>query len=152
MITIRLDADAGIEETILEKAVCAALELAPDTSGDLTVVLSRDRELQRLNRDFLGKDEPTDVLAFPSGEVDLETGSMYLGDVIISVETATKQAEQAGHDLQSEIQLLVVHGTLHLMGFDHSSKLAKDHMWKAQSEVLTRLGIDANLVDRPNGG
>ena len=152
MITIRLDEDAGIGETILEKVVQATLELAPDTTGDLTVVLSQDRELQRLNRDFLGKDEPTDVLAFPSGEVDLETGSLYMGDVIISVETAVRQAEQAGHDLLSEIQLLVVHGTLHLMGFDHGNKLEKDHMWKAQATVLSRLGIDANLVNRTNGG
>jgi probable rRNA maturation factor len=107
---------------------------------DLTIVIDSDDKLHQLNREFLEIDAPTDVLSFPSDEIDPESGKAYLGDVIISYTRAAAQAEAAGHAPESEIQLLVVHGVLHLLGYDHSSDAEKAAMWAAQKEVLGRLG------------
>ncbi|HUI88614.1 MAG TPA: rRNA maturation RNase YbeY [Anaerolineales bacterium] len=109
--------------------------------GDLTIVLTDDARLQEFNRDYLGIDAPTDVLSFPASETDPETGAHYLGDILISVPRAEVQAQSAGHPLESEVQLLVVHGVLHLLGYDHAEAKEKTKMWKAQAEVLERLGL-----------
>lgn len=131
---------------ILERAAKTALlqQSAPD--ADLTLVLTGDTQVQVLDRDFLGKDAPTDVLSFPARETDPETGRRYLGDIIISVPRAEAQSIAAGHSLEAELSLLVVHGVLHLLGHDHSGAEEKARMWAAQSEVLTRLGIPPTIV------
>jgi len=131
---------------ILERAAKAALfqQAAPD--ADLTLVLTGDTQIQVLDRDFLGKDAPTDVLSFPACETDPETGRRYLGDIIISVPRAEAQSIAAGHSLEAELSLLVVHGVLHLLGHDHAGAEEKARMWAAQSEVLTRLGIPPTIV------
>jgi probable rRNA maturation factor len=107
--------------------------------ADLTVVLSDDDHLQALNRDYLGFDSPTDVLSFPSGEIDPDSGHVYLGDVIISYPRAAAQAQAAGHPLEAELRLLVVHGVLHLLGHDHADEAEKTAMWAAQDEILASL-------------
>jgi len=131
---------------ILERAAKAALlqQSAPD--ADLTLVLTGDAQIQALDRDFLGKNAPTDVLSFPACETDPETGRRYLGDIIISVPRAEAQSMAAGHPLEEELSLLVVHGVLHLLGHDHAGVAEKKRMWAAQSEVLTRLGISPTIV------
>jgi probable rRNA maturation factor len=111
------------------------------TDGDLSIVLSDDARLQKLNRDYLGVDAPTDVLSFPASETDPETGARYLGDILISIPRADAQAKSAGHPLEAEVQLLVAHGVLHLLGYDHAKAEEKTKMWKAQAEVLERLGL-----------
>lgn len=111
------------------------------TDGDLTIVLTDDAQLHELNRDYLGIDASTDVLSFPASEMDPETGRRYLGDILISIPRADEQARAAGHALEAEIQLLTVHGTLHLLGYDHADAAEKERMWKAQAEVLERLGL-----------
>lgn len=125
---------------LLERAALAVLE-HQNADGDLTIVLTDDAQLHELNRDYLGIDAPTDVLSFPASETDPETGRPYLGDILISVSRAVKQAEMAGHALEVEIQLLTVHGTLHLLGHDHAEAEEKARMWKAQAEILERLGL-----------
>jgi probable rRNA maturation factor len=131
---------------ILERAARAALiqQSAPD--ADLTLVLTGDAQIQALDRDFLGKDAPTDVLSFPACETDPETGRRYLGDIIISVPRAEAQSMAAGHPLEAELSLLVVHGVLHLLGHDHAGVEEKKRMWAAQKEALTRLGISPTIV------
>ena len=131
---------------ILERAAKAALlqQSAPD--ADLTVVMTGDSQIQALDRDFLGKDAPTDVLSFPANETDPETGRRYLGDVIISVPRAEAQAISAGNSLEAELSLLVIHGVLHLLGHDHAGAGEKARMWAAQSEVLSTLGIPPTIV------
>jgi len=124
----------------IERAAQAAL-MHQSADGDLTVVLSDDARLQKLNRDYLGVDAPTDVLSFPASETDPETGARYLGDIIISISRAEAQAKSAGHPLEAEVQLLVVHGVLHLLGYDHAEAEEKTKMWKTQAEVLERLGL-----------
>jgi probable rRNA maturation factor len=116
------------------------------TSGELTVVLAGDAQLQALNRQYLGIDAPTDVLAFPAGQPDPDSGARYLGDILISVQQAKTQARRARHPLESEVQLLVVHGVLHLLGYDHADARAKSRMWQAQAAVLRGLGLPDNVV------
>lgn len=129
-----------VDEELIRTAAreTLALEQAP---GDLTVVLTDDAQLQQLNLQFLGVDASTDVLSFPSGDADPETGQSYLGDVIISVPRARQQAQAGQHRLESELQLLVVHGVLHLLGYDHAEAGPKARMWTAQARVLGSLGL-----------
>ena len=115
-------------------------------AGDLTILLSDDAQVRELNRQYLGIDAPTDVLSFPAGEADPDTGVTYLGDVIISVPQAGAQARAAGHALEAEVQLLVVHGVLHLLGHDHAQSEAKGRMWAAQTEVLNQLGLREMVI------
>ncbi len=106
--------------------------------SDITIVFSGDEEIQALNRQYLGNDMPTDVLSFPGGEVDPDTGREYLGDIIISYPQASQQAQKGGHAAQLEIELLVVHGVLHLLGHDHADREEKQAMWSAQREILLK--------------
>lgn len=140
---INVAAPPGFRDTnLLERAVRAALEQqAVPLDAELSIVLSDDDRLRALNRDYLGIDAPTDVLSFPASETDPETGARYLGDVLVSIPRAAQQAQAMGHDLQSELQLLVVHGVLHLLGHDHARVEDKARMWAAQAEVLARLGL-----------
>jgi probable rRNA maturation factor len=125
---------------IPERAAQAVLA-HQSTDGDLTIVLTDDTQLHELNRDYLGIDAPTDVLSFPASETDPETARRYLGDIIISIPRAGEQARAAGHTLEAEVQLLTVHGTLHLLGYNHAEAEEKARMWKAQAEVLEGLGV-----------
>jgi probable rRNA maturation factor len=107
----------------------------------LSIVLTDDEQMRKMNRDYLGIDAPTDVLSFAASEMDPETGARYLGDILISIPRAAEQARAAGHDLAGEVQLLAVHGILHLLGYDHAKVKEKARMWAAQAEVLERLGL-----------
>jgi probable rRNA maturation factor len=126
---------------LLESAARTTLEQQSAPDDDITIVLTDDDQLRELNLDYLGIDAPTDVLSFPASESDPETGARYLGDILISVDRAAQQAQVAGHSLQAEAQLLVVHGTLHLLGHNHADAEQKARMWVAQAEVLKRLGL-----------
>jgi probable rRNA maturation factor len=84
--------------------------------GEMSLVLAGDRLLHRLNRDYRGKDRPTDVLSFPGGG-----GEEGLGDVVISVETAERNARSGGRTLARELDVLALHGFLHVLGYDHET-------------------------------
>ncbi len=113
----------------------------------ISLHLTTDEEIQSLNRQHLGIDAPTDVLSFPIPFDDPETGTPYLGDILISVPTAAQQAETAGHPLEDEIRLLVVHGILHLLGYDHGTSEEKAEMWEIQDTLLQKLGISARPTE-----
>ena len=142
MITIDNQQDF-LDSPLLERAALYTLEtVAPEKiDSHITIVLTDDRQLHELNREYLDVDAPTDVLSFPASELDPETGSVYLGDILISIPRAAEQAQAAGHPLEAETQLLVVHGTLHLLGYDHASDEEKNVMWNEQAKVLERLGL-----------
>jgi probable rRNA maturation factor len=106
---------------------------------DLSIVITGNPEIQELNREFLGIDAPTDVLSFPSDELDPDTGNRYLGDIIISYPQAETQAQAGGHSIEAELQLLAVHGVLHLLGHDHADEDQQKEMWTAQAEILAQL-------------
>lgn len=93
----------------------------------------RDSEIQTLNRQYRGKNQPTDVLSFPLAD---ELQPSLLGDVVISVETAARQAQRRGHSLREELQTLLIHGILHLLGYDHEvSRSEAVRMQRKEREV-----------------
>jgi probable rRNA maturation factor len=146
-LEINPELNLSLPPDLLERAAQAVLahqSMAAD--ADLTLVLTGDERIRALNRDFLGRDAPTDVLSFPADETDPETGRRYLGDVVISVSRAESQARAGGHALQTELQLLVVHGVLHLLGHDHAGAQERAIMWAAQAEVLERLGLPTSII------
>lgn len=110
----------------LKKTAQRILELLNRHGSELSLALVENREIQGLNARYRNKNEPADVLSFPSGE-KLPQGIELLGDVIISVEQAEKQARKRRRTLEEEIQSLLIHGILHLLGYDHerSEKEAK---------------------------
>jgi len=127
------------------KAIQQAIEAALTHQGQppdaaLSLRITDDAALQALNRDYLGIDAPTDVLSFPAGETDPESGRPYLGDIAISYPCARRQAERGGHAVEHELQLLAVHGVLHLLGHDHAAAQDKARMWQAQAEILAAIG------------
>ncbi len=110
----------------------------------LTILLTDDDYIQELNRQFRGEDRPTDVLSFPAGEPMPGNESLleYLGDIAIAVPVAERQASEKGHPLVAELQLLAVHGVLHLVGYDHLGGDEKEKMWSVQRAILMHLGLD----------
>jgi probable rRNA maturation factor len=136
-----------VNPVLLEKAAITALKSEkPPIDCDLTIAIRNDIELQKLNLEFLGIDAPTDVLSFESGEIDPGTGRIYLGDIIISYDRAALQAKNAGHPVDNELQLLVVHGALHLLGYDHGTTDEKQKMWQLQGEILDQLDCVLNKL------
>jgi len=118
------------------------------TDIEMTLVVSDDAQLRQLNQDFLGIDSPTDVLAFQVGDIDPDTGSLYLGDVILSYQQAQIQATSAGQPVIDELSLLVVHGVLHLLGYDHDNDENMSAMWKIQNEILRRITLPNGRISR----
>jgi probable rRNA maturation factor len=146
MIFIENQAGQPAPVELLERAARVVLDLSGVPDADLTIVLVDDARIQGLNRDFLATDAPTDVLSFPADEPDPETGRRYLGDVVISQMRAASQAAERAHPVEAEMQLLVVHGVLHLLGHDHAGADEKSRMWAAQAEALERLGLPPRIV------
>jgi probable rRNA maturation factor len=139
---IYIESEISFPHDLLERAAQKTLEHESQTlDPDLSIILTDDARLHELNLNYLGVDAPTDVLSFPASETDPETGVRYVGDILISLPRAQTQADAAGHSLESEVQLLVVHGVLHLIGHDHAEAEEKARMWKAQAEILERLGL-----------
>ena len=144
---IEIQADVDVPEPILDQLVTAVLATLQNESIipplELTLLLTDDDRIRALNHQFLGLDKTTDVLSFPSGEVRPLAGDspLYLGDIVISKPYAERQAASAGHKLSAELQLLAVHGTLHLLGYDHADLDKKQAMWAAQTAVLAQLDI-----------
>jgi probable rRNA maturation factor len=131
---------------ILEPANADGDALHPKDCYELSLRLTGDGEIQTLNRDFRDKDQPTDVLSFAALEVDCpqlpEEEPLYLGDIIISVETAAKQAVVQGHSLAIELAWLASHGLLHLLGWDHPDDDALVEMLSQQEVLLHAIGME----------
>lgn len=139
---INIETEFDFPKPLLERAAQVALDHESQSlDSELSIILTDDTRLHELNLNYLGIDAPTDVLSFPASETDPETGARYIGDILISIPRAQNQADAAGHPLEAEVQLLVVHGVLHLLGYDHAKPEEKARMWKAQAEVLERLGL-----------
>ena len=137
-----------IDQSRLARLAQAALSLVGKRAADLGVLLAGDRSMRRLNRQFRKKDRTTDVLAFSMREGP-GPPSTLLGDVVISVPTAAKQANRLGRSLDEELILLLVHGILHLCGYDHErSERDARHMQRREQWVLRRLGRIPRLIHR----
>lgn len=141
---------------LLIRKCCHAVLQIEDMRGNFEVGVSflDNDAIQKLNREYRGKDEPTDVLSFPSGkdgnrETNPDTGAGMLGDIAISIPKVYGQAAQFGHSIQREFAYLTVHSMLHLLGYDHEAGgIAAVRMREKEEEVLSKLGLqrDASYV------
>ena len=109
--------------------------------GGFLCLITGDGELRRLNRQFLGKDAATDVLSFPEPGPD-----GFLGELAVSADRARQQARSAGHGVEQEIEILMLHGLLHLLGFDHETD--RGRMARQETRWRKRLGLPAGLIER----
>jgi len=134
---------------LLIRKCCSAVLAYENFHEDAEVSVSfvNNKEIRNLNKDYRHKDRSTDVLSFPLGEdgvydLNNETCAYLLGDVVISLETAYKQAQIYGHSLEREIGFLTVHSMLHLLGYDHEiNKLEERKMREKEEAILDKLGI-----------
>lgn len=134
------------------KRLSALLETASEieqiTDAEVSVTFVDDLEIQELNKNYRGKDQATDVLSFPMYEaeetqiiVDDEEEDLMLGDIIISVPSAREQALEYGHSFERELGFLMVHGFLHLLGYDHESEEMEKEMFTKQEDILKKYGL-----------
>lgn len=149
-----MDGAAEPDESLLDK-IRRSVEFAVENEklgadAELSVALCGDGQIRALNRDFRGKDASTDVLSFPANELTepladalkagleaetTENGAIFLGDIMISTDTAERQAEEYGNEISEEICFLAVHGTLHLLGYDHIDEDSEAEMREKQRAV-----------------
>jgi probable rRNA maturation factor len=123
----------------------AEAQVAVRLSGQVTVLLTTDVALRDLNRRFRGKDEATDVLSFPSTN-PAPVIKKIAGDVAISVETARGQSAEQGHSLAVELRVLMLHGLLHLAGYDHEADAGR--MQRRERQLRAQLGLPQGLIER----
>jgi len=116
-----------------------ALRFLEKTKGHVTIVISDDKGLQELNSKYTGNNNPTDVLSFNADQVDPETGNIYLGDVIISVDRAKIQSVENNISLLDELTILTIHGILHLCGYDHIDEPSHKIMFAIQQRIFDQL-------------
>jgi len=115
--------------------------------GEVSVLLTTDKAIRRLNRDFRGKNKPTDVLSFPAeGPMPGTAAEQIAGDLAISVDTARRQAADQGHALTCELKVLILHGLLHLAGYDHEADDGK--MARRERKLRAEFGLPAGLIER----
>ncbi len=151
---------AAVDAADLARVAEETLRRAGRQSGSLTIVVTDDEEVRALNQAYRGVDAPTDVLSFAAQDAGQEAGEDagesgpafalppelaeemrgYLGDILIAFPYTERQAAQFANPLASELRLLAVHGTLHLLGYDHDTPEAEAAMWAAQDAVLAVFG------------
>jgi len=147
-IEVEEDFQDFFSESILENAARMALEGAQlDKLPSLSIKICGDQEIQQLNAVYRGMDNVTDVLSFTADYYDPDLETRYLGDVVISFPRAVEQAKKRGHPAEAELQLLTVHGVLHLLGYDHSTAVEKEAMWDIQDRILLALDLDIQVED-----
>ena len=144
MIVVHNAARAPLPPARIRAVLGGAVQLAevgarlPQGGWEVALRIAGDRELRRLNRQFLGDDHPTDVLSFPTG--DRGPGA-HLGDIVISWQAVVRQADEYGHSADTEAALLSVHGFLHVLGWDHSSGVEEAEMTRLTIACLDHSGI-----------
>jgi probable rRNA maturation factor len=132
----------GIQKTLHRFAIQLETRVAKGRAFDC--LITTDAELRRLNREFRGKDQVTDVLSFPGSR--LPAAGPCLGDLAISLPRARAQAREFGHTVEREVQILMLHGVLHLLGMDHETDGGR--MARAEKFWRTRLGLPDGLIER----
>ena len=139
---IEIISDAGfdsVDETRARSVVSQTLRIIGKGGAAVNVLFSGDERIQELNKEFRGVDAPTDVMAFPS-----EDDGGFLGDIIISVQTAKMHADELGHSLEEELSVLLVHGILHLLGYTDYDDPSKSDMFQKTDDILKQLNVSHN--------
>jgi probable rRNA maturation factor len=144
-VQVQLETDLDLPVARIRRAaewVLRAHDAAPETG--ISIVITDDSEVQRLNQQFRGIDAPTDVLSFPNEPVPGED-EPYLGDLVLALPYLQHQAEEEWHTLSDEIVLAVIHGALHLLGYDHDNAERQSKMWEKQAEALHAMDVDISV-------
>jgi len=123
------------------RQVAELVFLTREITCDATIIFTNNPEIQTLNKKYRNIDQPTDVLSFPSEEIDPDTGNPYLGDIVISIEKALSQAQNENISILDELTMLIVHGCLHLTGLDHETVQQKEVMKSFQESILRKLDV-----------
>ncbi len=141
-LTLDFDAEKLAEDCTRE----ALAEEDIEDDAEVSLTFTDNAEIRRLNKQFRDIDRETDVLSFPMGDedgfdVNPETNSLLLGDIVISLEKAKAQSEEYGHSMKREVAFLIAHSLFHLLGYDHMTPDEEKEMFAKQENVLQRLGI-----------
>ena len=141
-IQIRTDVPDGAAD-IIAAAIEGALK-KQHREGSVSVTVVDDETIHGINKEYRNVDKPTDVISFPSeeGEEIIAPPDGFLGDLVISYPRAVAQAEEYGHSVRRELSFLAVHGTLHLLGYDHMTDEDSKNMFALQDEILDYIGVE----------
>ena len=146
-INIQNENAYSVDEIQLRQAIQSTLNYHKNSEDySLSVVVTDSEAVRKLNQQFRGFDAPTDILSFPAEIPNLEDESTYLGDLIIAYPYTKMQAEKNQHHINDSLTLLVIHGTLHLLGYDHDTPSKRDKMWMVQATILKQLNISPSIV------
>lgn len=130
-----------IDKKLIKKAVQTTLENHRKKEDiDINVIIENDEFMVKLVEEYLGEKKVTDVMSFNADFLNPETGRYLLGEIIICYPEARRQADNAKHPAEVELLYLAVHGTLHLLGFDHATAEEKNIMWDQQTRIMNILG------------
>jgi probable rRNA maturation factor len=143
----KAERDARLPSVRALNAFLREAQTAVRLKGLVSVLLTSDGAIRTLNRDFRRKNKATDVLSFPAAEI---SGGEVAGDLAISVDTARKQAREQGHSLGIEIKVLMLHGLLHLAGYDHETDGGE--MARRERLLRAKLALPLGLIERTEGG
>lgn len=133
------------EKKLYDIADTVLRDFYEDDLPEFSLIFVEPEEIQKMNKTYRGVDAVTDVLSFESdGEIDPETGTEYLGDILICARQAEQQAQLSGHAFENEVALLEIHGLLHLLGYDHMNDEDRKEMWDLQNEYLDKCGVVLN--------
>jgi probable rRNA maturation factor len=163
MVVVSINDGAWVQccrnaEILCQNAALAALATSPNEPGnspeplgEVTIVLTDDSTVHALNRTYRGKDQPTNVLSFAAGPAPAAGISYPLGDVVIGFSTVHRECLEAARPIENHLQHLVVHGCLHLLGFDHESVSDATEMELLETEILAGLGVPDPYDLAPHG-
>ncbi|RYL91580.1 rRNA maturation RNase YbeY [Sporolactobacillus sp. THM7-4] len=153
-MTIDMHDETGEIDNQLEQWVIRLIDHAADTlelkgETECSLTFTGNSRIQEINREYRGIDRPTDVISFAleevqEGEVPIipdEEEPRVLGDIIVSIDKAHEQAESYGHSFERELGFLIVHGLLHLLGYDHTTDEEKEEMFGLQEQILSSFGL-----------
>ncbi|MCD6290475.1 MAG: rRNA maturation RNase YbeY [Anaerolineae bacterium] len=152
LASVTIQVDEGIPTPValeeIAQAVYTTLETEGQPEGEVTVLLTDDARIRELNWTYAGVDAPTDVLSFSAREGDQPfitppDAPPYLGDIVISMPYAMREAEENNEPLQTALRLLAIHGTLHLLGYDHATEEEKSRMWQRQEAIMDLLSAQS---------
>ncbi|WOV85517.1 rRNA maturation RNase YbeY [Sporosarcina jeotgali] len=146
-----INGDGKVAESLIQTLLSFAADAEGLEAGtELSVTFLDDSAIQQINRDYRGKDQATDVISFALEEegegeaavIGADDIPRHLGDLLISVETAKRQAEEYGHSIERELGFLALHGFLHLLGYDHMTETDEKKMFGRQDEILQSYGLE----------
>lgn len=141
------DTNFNLDEELIKTVAAAALSSESiKEDAEISFTLTDNETIHYLNKKHRGIDRPTDVLSFPlidfnTEDINAIDGTIYLGDIIISIDKAKAQAEEYGHSLERELGFLTAHSTLHLLGYDHMTSEEEKVMFAKQDNILNSIGL-----------